>query len=148
MYHHVLLASGGAAHSRQAEQRAVDLAKAFEAKPSLLSVVRNESLPVMMGAGLDAGGTVDYAEMLEGQQQQQAQVLAEACLRCEQHGVKPATLIRRGNAGKEIVEVAKELGCDLIVVGSRKLSMMSAIARGSVSDYVMRHAEVDVLIVH
>ena len=85
---------------------------------------------------------------LEGQKQQQAQVLAEARLRCEQRGVKPATLLRRGNAGKEIVEVAKELGCDLIVVGSRKLSMIGAIARGSVSDYVMRHAEVDVLIVH
>lgn len=147
VYKHILIASGGAEHSRQAERRAVDLAKAFEAKLSLLSVVRLEMFPVT-GYGLEMGTTINYAELLEEQQKRQAEVLAEACTRCEQRGVMPDPLLRGGNAGKQIVASAEELGCDLIVVGSRKLSMVSALALGSVSDYVMRHAEADVLIVH
>ena len=147
MYKYILIASGGAEHSREAERRAVDLAKTFEAKLSLLSVVRMESFPVV-GSGLEIGGAINYGEILEDQQKHQAEVLADACARCEERGLKPDPLLRGGNTGKQIVAIAKERGCDLIVVGSRKLSMASALALGSASDYVMRHAEVDVLIVH
>ena len=147
VYKHILIASGGAEHSRRAERRAVDMATAHGAKLSLLSVVRLETFPVT-SYGLEMGTTINYTELLEEQQKHQAEVLADACIRCEQRGLKPDPLLRGGNAGKQIIATAKELGCDLIVVGSRKLSMVSALALGSVSDYVMRHAEADVLIAH
>lgn len=146
-YKHILIASGGAEHSRRAEKRAVDLAKTFEAELSLLSVVRIDALP-MAGAGFEVTGAINYAEIIESRQQLQAEILAEASERCERRGVKPASLLRGGDAGKQIVATAKELDCGLIIVGSRKLSMVSAIALGSVSDYVVRHAEADVLVVH
>ncbi len=144
-YQHILIASGGAKHSRKAEKRAVDLAKACGSKLTLVSVVR-ASIPVSnYGIGLDMGTNM-YSDLLYDQKKDQEDILKKASKRCTQHGFTPETLLLSGTAGEQIVEAAKAQGCDLIVVGSRQLSLMGTLAQGSVSDYVMRHAPCDVLI--
>lgn len=148
IYKHILLASGGAGHSRAAEARAVELALAFSARLSLVSVARY-SLPITtVGVGLDMGiplPTDDYIDDLKAQQQE---ILDEALKRCKDHGLEPEGILLAGNAGERILEKAKELACDVIVVGSRKMSLFDTVIKGSVSDYVMRYAHCDVLIVH
>jgi nucleotide-binding universal stress UspA family protein len=52
-----------------------------------------------------------------------------------------------GRADVEIVELAEELGADIIVVGSRGLGGFRRVLIGSVSDSVVRHAPCPVLIV-
>ncbi len=47
-----------------------------------------------------------------------------------------------------ILEVAEEIGADVIVVGSRGHGVGRRLLRGSVSTKVAHHAECDVLIVH
>ena len=146
LYKHILIASGGAAHSRKAEERAVALAKTFESKLTLVSVARVSLSPTIIGGGLDAGIPITHAESPDDQIARQKDVLEDACQRCEKHGLRPETILKTGNAGEEVIRLAKEIECDLIVLGSRQLSILATITQGSVSDYVMRRAECDVLI--
>ncbi len=57
------------------------------------------------------------------------------------------TIIRSGDAGREIIEEAKEGGYDLIIMGSRGLGAFSRAMLGSVSNKVLNHVKIDVLIV-
>ncbi|MCA9840301.1 MAG: universal stress protein [Trueperaceae bacterium] len=149
VYRHILLASGGAEHSRKAEAKAVALAKRLEVNLSLISVARHQATLMAVGGNLEYVGDHElYLQELAAQQEKQAQLLKEAEERCIAHGLRPSTYLRSGNAGKQIVETATELSCDLVVVGSRQLSILGTMTQGSVSDYVMRHAPCDVLIVH
>ncbi|KAK3102597.1 hypothetical protein FSP39_012502 [Pinctada imbricata] len=48
--------------------------------------------------------------------------------------------------GEGILNVAKEVNADLIVTGSRGLGKLRRTILGSVSDYVVHHSEVPVLV--
>lgn len=52
-----------------------------------------------------------------------------------------------GHPAVQIVQMAEEEGCDLIVLGSRGLSGFKSFLLGSVSDHVTHHAHCPVLIV-
>lgn len=132
MYKHILIASGGAEHSQRAEERAVEMSLAVDAKLSLITVLRN-----------DANSDIPKESRIRIQES----ILKKAAERCQRHGVMPETYMRQGNAGKRIIETAKELDCDVIVLGNRQLSLIGVMTEGSVSDYVIRHTHTDVLTV-
>jgi nucleotide-binding universal stress UspA family protein len=62
-------------------------------------------------------------------------------------GVEAKLLLRTGDPANEILNVAKEGGYDLIVVGHRGLSPVQAFLLGSVSNRVVTHAPCSVLVV-
>jgi nucleotide-binding universal stress UspA family protein len=68
---------------------------------------------------------------------------------CQQAGV-PSVVPRLeiGDPKHVICEVAKQEAVDVIVVGSHHKGMVERILTGSVSDYVVHHAECPVLVVH
>src|SRR5699024_5555442 len=51
------------------------------------------------------------------------------------------------NPGKKIILQAKNLNCDLIVIGSRGLGGFKKLILGSISSYVVNHASIPVLVV-
>lgn len=53
----------------------------------------------------------------------------------------------RGDPGRAIVKHATQYKCDLIVVGNRGMGRWKSYILGSVSEYVMRHSPVPVLII-
>ena len=57
------------------------------------------------------------------------------------------TLIRPGSPADEIIDAAKELGADLIVIGSRGWGEIRSVLLGSVSERVLHLAHCPVLIV-
>jgi len=65
----------------------------------------------------------------------------------EQAGLKATTLQLRGQPAEAIVEKARELGADLIVVGSNGRGRLGRVLIGSVSDEVVRHFERAVLVI-
>lgn len=146
-YQHILVGTGGAGHSLRAETRAAELARVLSARLTILSVVRVSSATQGMVAGLPMEAGALTAELYDEVQRRQVEVLKAAEARCKAQGLNVATVLESGSAGHRIVEVARERGCDLIIVGRRKLSVVGALALGSVSDHVNRNAPCDVLIV-
>ncbi|XP_060589353.1 universal stress protein Sll1388-like [Ruditapes philippinarum] len=51
-----------------------------------------------------------------------------------------------GEPGEQIIEVANEVGANLIITGSRGLGTLRRTFLGSVSDYVVHHAHIPVLV--
>ena len=54
----------------------------------------------------------------------------------------------KGNAGKRICEAAKAWDADVILIGSRCLTGLKELFLGSVSNYVVHHAECSVYVLH
>ncbi|KAJ3218721.1 hypothetical protein HDU67_004241 [Dinochytrium kinnereticum] len=52
----------------------------------------------------------------------------------------------RGDAREEILAKANELGADVIVCGTRGMSPLKRVMIGSVSDYIIHHANCTVII--
>ena len=55
--------------------------------------------------------------------------------------------VREGEAGQAICDEAKELGVDIVVVGSHDKGPIARALLGSVSDYVVHHSPCPVLVV-
>jgi len=55
--------------------------------------------------------------------------------------------VEYGDPGTSIVDTAQTEGCSLIVVGSHKKSSWQTLLMGSVSNYVLHHSEIPVVVV-
>jgi nucleotide-binding universal stress UspA family protein len=86
----------------------------------------------------------------EGPREEAHPPLSDAVGKLRGAGVKGAgSLVVRGEAGEAIVEAAARLDCDLIAISSHGLSGVRRAVMGSVSSYVIRHAEgMPVLLCH
>jgi YjbE family integral membrane protein len=62
-------------------------------------------------------------------------------------GIVPQEHQRTGEPGPTIAEAARELGCDMIVMGARGLGSPAAALLGSVTQSTIEHASVPVLVV-
>jgi len=56
-------------------------------------------------------------------------------------------LIKRGTPAEIIVETAKELSCDLIVMGTHGHSALADVLIGSTAKWVVRHSPIPVLVI-
>jgi nucleotide-binding universal stress UspA family protein len=89
-----------------------------------------------------------YPSRVEAVRQETQQTLDEEVRRIEAAGAGVSrSHLRMGRPDVEILELAEELGADLIVVGSRGLGGLRRTLLGSVSDSVVRHAHCPVLVV-
>jgi nucleotide-binding universal stress UspA family protein len=60
-------------------------------------------------------------------------------------GIRHKTYLRQGDAAETIVALADELGCDSIVMGTRGMGGLAALALGSVTRKVLHLATVPVI---
>ena len=129
----ILLAYDGEKPARHALQTAAELAMAFRAALSVVSVV-----PV----GPDGTPTEpwDGGEAHARDLQDAREVLAEL-------GVQAELLEPAGDPARKIEGIAREGGYDTIVIGSRDLAPMPGLA-GSVSSHVATHANGVVVLTH
>jgi nucleotide-binding universal stress UspA family protein/nitrite reductase/ring-hydroxylating ferredoxin subunit len=120
-YKRIVLATDGSAFAESAEQVAAALARAVKARELL--IVHTYERP------------------------EQAQPAVERAVATAQgQGLQPEVVLRDGEAPEEIVEVADVREADLVVLGSRGLSLGEQII-GSVASKVSRRAPCDVLLV-
>ena len=73
--------------------------------------------------------------------------LATVVQRLEAHGLEANSAVRTGPAAQEIDDLAREIGSDLVMVGSRKPSLERHYLLGSVAEKLVRHARTSVLVV-
>ncbi len=120
-YKRIVLATDGSAFAESAEHVAATLARATKATELL--IVHTYERPDRAQAAVERAETAARAE-----------------------GLEPEVVLRDGAPAEDIVEVADVREVDLIVLGSRGLSLRAQII-GSVAAKVSRHAPCDVLLV-
>jgi len=126
--------------SRKALQYALPLAKQQAATLTLLYVV-----PPAYGAG--EFGDIDYAQLEAGMKAGGEKALARLALEEVREPATAETLVRVGSPTREIVETARSLPADLIVLSTHGYTGLKHVLLGSVAEHVVQRAPCPVLVV-
>ncbi len=137
----ILVATDFSASSAKAMDAASRLAEVHDARISLCHALEAPDENTLLGGSLKP--LIEFSE---------EQRKAEAALRADAKRAGLAerledVVVRLHQPGNEVPELAKELGCDLIVVGSHGRTGLHQLAIGSVTDRIVRHSTVPVLVV-
>src|SRR5690349_10608001 len=139
--HRLLVAIDGSKSAELALQAAITAARRDHASVTLITVGPDlASGPAVWSASL--GGNLD-----QGAVDKELTDQLDALVARIPEDIPVTKLYRRGHAGPEIVQAAKEGDHDAIVMGARGLGHVGALL-GSVSNHVMRHADIAVFVAH
>lgn len=145
MFKHVLIPTDGSQLSEKAARSAVNLAKALSAKVTFFYATPEyeERMPV---EGISyTGPTREQFEGYVGKDAERA--LAGLTRLAKDQGVSAeGHWAFTNNPYEGIIETAKARGCDLIVMGSHGRSGMKALVLGSVTNKVLTHCHIPVLV--
>jgi nucleotide-binding universal stress UspA family protein len=127
--------------ARKALQYAIPLAKQHQAAITLLYVV-----PTPNYAATESGA-IDYASLQASMRTTGDKQLAALAVEEVRDEVPTVPLVRSGSPAVEIIEAAKSLPADLIVISTHGRTGLKHVFLGSVTEYVVRHAPCPVLVV-
>lgn len=133
----ILLATDGSEPSARALDRAADFASSYGGELAVLSVA---DVPAEF-----FGEAPDIGKRLVEQARKRAE---EAKSQAAQRGVTAEALVRQGDAHQVIVDVAADLGADVIFMGPRGRKGVKKLVMGSVTEKVIGYATCPVLVVH
>jgi nucleotide-binding universal stress UspA family protein len=145
----ILAGYDGTDAAEQALSRSVELARAFGAKVTVVSVVAPQPIDISGAFGLtpyssyEIGHADPRTDELVWQQHRER---VESYFR--EAGVASDFVGVVGDPADEIVALAVQLGADLIIVGTRHAGFVERVFAASVSQGVAQRAPCDVLIVH
>jgi nucleotide-binding universal stress UspA family protein len=128
--------------ARRAEETAMALGRALGGELILLHVAAQTPL---YNEGMR--GLVDPRKVYEAQREWAETTLAARAAEIRGTGVVAQSVIRSGVAVDEILTLAAEQGCDLIVIGTHGRGGLSRFFLGSVADRVVRLAPCPVMTV-
>ena len=139
--HRLLVAIDGSPHAELALTAAVTAARRDNATITLITVGADLArAPAAWGAAM-AGALDQGAVDEEGRRRLQAIVARFPA------DIPVRTLYRRGRPGQEIIRAAGEDSYDAIILGARGVGRVGSMM-GSVSSYVLHHADVAVFVAH
>ncbi|MBT4888389.1 MAG: universal stress protein [Rhodospirillales bacterium] len=173
MISNIVLATDGSGHANHAQKTAIDLAVKYDAKLTLVHILTHDHSPAEMERMVDVehmagpdpleGSNLSDISMTMGRMlggsnlaDKEARVivaLGEQIIKtvsraAKEAGVKDvASEIRPGDYANGILDVAKRVDADLIVMGRRGLSTLKGFVTGSVSHKVSQRANCSVLTV-
>lgn len=139
MYKRILVTLDQSELAEQALPHAAAIAKHMDAVVELLSVV-----PVLDDDLVQAvGGAFDW----EAQKQVAEDYLQGIQARVEAEGLRCTIAVRQGDVADEIIRYCGEVGRTLVVMSTHGRSGLGRWVYGSVTDRVLRYADVPVLLV-
>jgi len=141
MFTNILLASDGSECALKAAAVAATLANKFAARLTIINIY--EPIPTVGPYGEIVNTELNERYVRELQEH----AISPVGRIMEGMGVPYQSRQEVGQPAAEIIRVAEEEGCDLVVLGSRGLSGFQEFLLGSVSDRVVHHAHCPVLIV-
>ena len=143
MFKHILVPVDGSSTSQLAVDKAIGLAKAFDSKVTAIFVI--DPYP-FTGVGTDfAYGQAEYLSAATAEANaavKAAKVLFEAA-----DVTVDASVIEAHSAWRGVVQAAESLEADLIVMGSHGRSGLEKLVLGSVTQAVLSHTKLPVLVV-
>ena len=141
MFSHILLASDDSECALKAAAAAAALAYKFDSRLTLINVFQPSPCIAPYGEMYSVGMDDSYIAYLQND------AICNAGRVVDDHDVPYQSRKETGNPAAEIIRIAEEEGCDLIVLGSRGLNAVASFFLGSVSDRVTHHAHCPVLII-
>jgi nucleotide-binding universal stress UspA family protein len=149
----ILLAIDGSSEAELATQTAVDLGQKTDSELHVIHVVDADSIAALYPGATDPEGVempdpILQEDLERGAEQRGREMLDEEVQRISSAGGTVAQAhLAMGEAAREVVHLAEDLGAGLIVMGSRGHGGIRRALMGSVSDSVVRHAHCPVLVV-
>jgi nucleotide-binding universal stress UspA family protein len=144
VFRSIVVGTDGSETARKAVEAAVGLARLTGAKLELVSAYE----PVSGQRLRDEARQVpaDLQWMVNPREDVDV-TLAEAAERVGEAGVESRTYAREGDPADAILDVAEELGSDLIIVGNKGMTGAKRFLLGSVPNRVSHHAPCAVMII-
>jgi len=152
LFNEILVPLDGSEHSFRALGIAIQLAKKFCGKITLIHVYSVGVRPVMtpepvtFTQGIPMMATGEYFKVIEAVKEAGLKVLAKGEEKVKAEGIEVKTLLKEGHMVHEIIKTAEEGRFNLIVIGAKGMSRIKEIILGSVSDGVIKNAPCPVLI--
>jgi nucleotide-binding universal stress UspA family protein len=143
MFKHILVPVDGSATAQMAVQKAIGLAQVFGSRVTAIFVI--DPYP-FTGVGTDfAYGQAEYLNAATAEANLAIKATKTAF---EQAGVKVETSVVESHAAwRGVVDSAESMQADLIVIGSHGRSGLEKLVLGSVTQAVLSHTKLPVLVV-
>jgi nucleotide-binding universal stress UspA family protein len=142
MFRNILVSVDGSDHSDRALDEAIDIARADQARLTILTAIPQP--PVWAASAMAAGACAVSAAELE----KEAVDLMRRAVKRVPADVPVTTIISRKPIRQSLMSRLADSNFDLLVMGSRGRGALSASLLGSVSHYALNHSPIPVLIVH
>ena len=140
----ILLATDGSEHGKRTIEKVIKLS-ATMTTPAEVHVLNVQEAPVVYGAAEVYLPYEKAEQMVKAAGQEIADDTAAALRNA---GLSPAAEVAVGEVAPTIVRRAKELGCDLIVMGTRGMGAVGNLVLGSAATKVIHLSDVPVMLVH
>src|SRR5262245_52895259 len=147
MFDVIVVGTDGSDSAGIAVQRATALAKLTDATLHIVSAYRPVSVGNIAMAASAGASTPDVQQVNQSAIQQTTQTCEHAATAARREGVGVEIHAVPGEPADALVGIAKQLGADLLVVGSRGMSGARRFVLGSVPNKVSHHCPCNLLIV-
>lgn len=144
MYKEILVSLDGSELSEAALPHARALAKAFDARISLMSIMEPVEMYSQTGV---VGPVVSVSMNVQEEIERIGQYLEGVADNLIKEGIDARTEVREGDPAAEICDYAETNGVDIIVMSTHGRSGLQRWVYGSVTDRVLRSAKVPVFLV-
>ena len=144
MFRSIVVGTDGSETAHEAVRAAIELARLTGAKLELVSAYEPVSNQRLRAQARHAAGDVEW---LVNPREEVDATLEEAAERVGEAGVESRSYAREGDPADAILDVAEELGADLIVVGNKGTTGARRFLLGSVPNRVSHHAPCAVMII-
>ncbi|MBR0740351.1 universal stress protein [Bradyrhizobium liaoningense] len=143
MYRHILIPTDGSQLAEHAVTSGLSLAKSLGAKVTVIIVEE----PFSIFDLAEPGAFQELAKLTEQIKKYAASVLNRVTNAAKQAGVYCDTVqVEDTQPHQAIIATAADRGCDLIVMASHGRSGLSMLLIGSVTNKVLTHAKIPVLV--
>lgn len=138
----VLIGYDGSDNAKLALHQAIEITQATNARLTVMSVIPDVAATVQSAwlAGANA-------QQLEQEMTEQVSATLEEAIAQVPQDVPVTKLLGHGHAGPALIAAIEEHGCDLVVVGTRGRGAMRALLLGSVTEHLVAHSSVPIVVV-
>merc|ERR1711890_83516 len=91
--------------------------------------------------------TEEWTNAIQDEIKKSGKIIEHYEISCEQKKIAKQSVVGSGKPGEAIIELSKAHNVSLIIMGSRGLNAVRRTFVGSVSDYVIHHCHIPVLVV-
>ncbi|ELZ22023.1 universal stress protein [Natrinema limicola] len=139
MFETILIPTDGSDHAEAAAETGIELATVHDATVHVACVADTGPLGDLRLPG-DATSAEDA---MRGRAQEHVDAIVD---RAEAAGLEVTGTVLEGPPEDELLEYAREIDADVIVMGTRGRGGVHRLAMGSVTDHVVRFGEIPVLV--